>query len=230
MSTILPSRTLGDLASSIPGATRIFNNYRLDFCCGGSKTLEEAARKQGLEIEPILKALASLDVGANEGIDWREASSAELSQYIVRRFHERHREQLPELIRLSRRVERVHAGNASCPAGLADNLEAMQQELESHMMKEEQVLFPMLQRGMHAQAQAPISVMRFEHDHHGESLEAILALTHDITAPEDACNTWRALYAGLKEFKEDLMQHIHLENNVLFINSTDAAGVHNARV
>jgi regulator of cell morphogenesis and NO signaling len=77
----------------------------------------------------------------------------------------------------------------------------------------------MLQQGIGPQAAPPIQVLRLEHDQHGEALEKMLALTHHITPPADACNTWRALYRGLQEFKEDLMQHIHLENNVLFINA-----------
>jgi regulator of cell morphogenesis and NO signaling len=135
--------------------------------------------------------------------------------------------QLTELIRLSRRVEHVHAGRPGCPAGLADALEGLQQELESHMMKEEQVLFPMLARGMNGPAQAPISVLRFEHEQHGSALNHIQRLTNNITTPVNACNTWRALYGGLNAFKEDLMQHIHLENNVLFLNASNAAeGAH----
>ena len=151
--------------------------------------------------------------------DWRSEPCADLIEHILKRYHARHREQLPELIRLARRVEHVHGARPSCPNGLADLLNDLQQELESHMLKEEQVLFPMLQQGYGPQAAPPIQVMRFEHDQHGESLEKLLALTNNITPPADACNTWRALYRGLLEFRDDLMQHIHLENNVLFINA-----------
>ncbi|QVM98921.1 hemerythrin domain-containing protein [Pseudomonas sp. SORT22] len=143
----------------------------------------------------------------------------ELIAHILTRYHDRHREQLPELIRLARRVEQVHGGHAQCPNGLADHLQDMQQELEGHMLKEEQVLFPMLQRGMGRQAGAPIQVMRMEHDQHGEALERLSLLTNDISAPEGACNTWRTLYRGLAEFREDLLQHIHLENDVLFVKA-----------
>jgi len=105
--------------------------------------------------------------------------------------------------------------------GLAEHLWNMQQELESHMLKEEQILFPMLQRGMKLpQSQGPIAVMRFEHDQHGAALERMAELTNDITPPENACNTWRALYRGLEELRDDLMQHIHLENNILFANAS----------
>ena len=84
------------------------------------------------------------------------------------------------------------------------------------MLKEEQILFPLLQQGLGAQAGGPIAVMRFEHEQHAEALAQLAALTRDITPPDNACNTWRALYTGLQELRDDLMQHIHLENNVLF--------------
>lgn len=159
--------------------------------------------------------------------DWREASAGELVSYLVTRFHERHRVQLPELIRLARRIEHVHAGRELCPVGLADVLEGLQQELESHMLKEEQVLFPMLANGMGAKARGPITVMLFEHDQHNSALEAIDRITRQLTLPADACNTWQALYGQLDTFRKDLTRHIHLENNVLFLKASNAGeGAH----
>lgn len=227
MNKNLPDQTLGTLASAVPGATRVFHEFQLDFCCGGSTTLAEAVQQQGLDLDKIVTALAQLTADPAVGVDWRQTPPEELVAHIVARFHERHRVQLPELIRLARRVEHVHAGRPGCPSGLAEVLEGLQQELESHMMKEEQVLFPMLANGLNGPAQAPISVMRFEHDQHGNALNDIQRLTNNITTPLNACNTWRALYGGLNAFKEDLMQHIHLENNVLFLNASIAAkGAH----
>ena len=149
--------------------------------------------------------------------DWQEASAEELIQHILARYHQRHREQLPELIRLARRVEQVHGEHPHCPNGLADHLSDIQQALESHMAKEEQILFPMLLRGEHSMSRGPISVMRFEHEQHGQALEELYALTDRITAPLHACNTWQALYRGLDEFCRDLTRHIQLENEVLFV-------------
>ncbi len=215
----LHEQPIGQLACARPGATRIFHQPKLDFCCGGHVSLREAAAKRGVDLAALLKLLEPLQGGETQIRDWRSAPAAELIDYILRRYHERHREEIPELIRLARRVEHVHAARPDCPAGLADHLDAMFQELLSHMMKEEQVLFPMLLAGREAEAQSPISMMRYEHDQHGEALARLEALTDDITAPADACNTWRALYAGLAKLREDLMQHIHLENNILFINA-----------
>lgn len=159
--------------------------------------------------------------------DYARLPIAELIRHILTRYHERHRVQLPELIHLARKVERVHADHTDCPLGLADSLEDIQQSLESHMMKEEQVLFPMLINGVYAQAQGPISVMRFEHEQHGEALDEVQEITRNIQIPSDACGTWRRLYAELSEFCNDLMQHIQLENDVLFSKSTNAVeGAH----
>ena len=218
----LLEQPIGQLACALPGATRIFHQHKLDFCCGGHKSLREAAEKRGLNLDALLSELEPLQKLDSQNRDWRSASPAELIDYILRRFHEQHRQDVPELIRLARRVEQVHADRSDCPAGLADHLEIMFQELLSHMMKEEQVLFPMLLVGSNGEAQSPISLMRLEHDQHGDALARLESLTNDITAPADACNTWGALYAGLARLREDLMQHIHLENNVLFLNAERA--------
>src|SRR5690606_32950509 len=145
--------------------------------------------------------------------EWDKASPAALVEHILARYHAVHREQLPELIRLARKVEQVHGERSDCPHGLADHLSAMAQEQESHKRKEEDVLFPMFPRGQGALATAPITVMRMEHDEHGAALRRLEALTDGITPPRAACTTWRALYAGLQTFREDLMAHIHTENN-----------------
>lgn len=215
-------QTLGNLACDIPGATRVFHAYNLDFCCGGHKSLREAALRRGLEPEQVAAELEVLQAQSGAHQDWRDEPRERLIAHILSRYHARHREQFPELIRLASRVEQVHGARRDCPNGLAEHLRDMQQELESHMLKEEQILFPMLQEGYGRQASAPISVMRFEHDQHGVALERLLALTAQITPPEDACNTWRALYRGLDELRNDLMQHIHLENNVLFVSALNS--------
>lgn len=155
-----------------------------------------------------------------------QASDAELIDHILSRYHEVHREQLPELIRLARKVEQVHQTRADCPHGLGDHLHAMTQALESHMRKEEAVLFPMIGAGNGAMAAMPITVMRGEHDEHGTELQRLAELTNELTAPDDACRTWRALYDGLRAFRADLLAHIQLENDVLFERHAPLAVAH----
>ena len=143
-------------------------------------------------------------------------SVEDLIQLILERYHQVHRREMPELRALAQRVESVHANNPAVPKGLSDLLARMHGEMESHMQKEEQILFPMMRSGGNPMIVHPIGMMRHEHDSHGEELEALSELTGDLTLPADACNTWRALYAGLGKFRDDLTEHIHIENNILF--------------
>ncbi|WP_058912553.1 iron-sulfur cluster repair protein YtfE [Entomohabitans teleogrylli] len=206
---------VGELALSIPRASALFRKYNLDFCCGGRQTLLRAATRQNLDIAAIEAELATLAEQPPEH-DWRQAPLAAIIDHIIARYHDRHREQLPELILQAHKVERVHADKPSVPRGLEKYLTLLYQELSSHMMKEEQILFPMIKQGMGAQAGGPINVMESEHDEAGELLEVIKHITNNITPPPEACTTWKALYNGINEMTDDLMNHISLENNVLF--------------
>lgn len=208
-------KSLGQLASSIPGATAIFHKYHLDFCCNGKHSLREAAAARALDAESVVAELHSL-ASTSQGQNWDHLADVELIEYILTRYHDVHRQQLPELIRLAQRVELVHGGHTECPSGLTAHLEMMQQDLENHMRKEEQILFPMISRGMKGAAVQPVAMMRHEHHDHGQALARIGQITRGITLPEGACNTWRALYLGLTTLQTDLMDHIHLENNILF--------------
>ncbi|WP_118776582.1 iron-sulfur cluster repair protein YtfE [Haemophilus haemolyticus] len=209
---------LSELAVSIPGATKIFREYDLDFCCGGSVLLEVAAQQKNLNLAEIEKRLTDLQQSKaeNNDKDWTLASYAEMIDHIITRFHNRHREQLPELITLAEKVENVHGDRDDCPVGVAAQLEKIYAELSQHLMKEEQILFPMIKMGNYAMASMPIRVMEMEHDEAGQDVEVIKSLTNNCIPPADACFSWKALYSGINEFIDDLMHHIHLENNILF--------------
>ena len=211
--TDLSEQTLGNIAVHLPGATAVFRALKLDFCCNGNVSLRQAAQDKNLDLSQLVGQLTALE--HTEALP-EEISADALIDHILTRYHDVHRAQLPELIRMARRVETVHQANPNVPAGLADLLETIQQELLDHMAKEETILFPMLKSGDNAFVGQPIGMMRAEHISHGEALERINALTNDATPPPGACNTWRALYTGIAQFNEDLMNHIHLENNVLF--------------
>ncbi|MDR2012541.1 MAG: iron-sulfur cluster repair protein YtfE [Rhodanobacter sp.] len=213
----LLDQSLRRIACQVAGATAVFRDYQLDFCRNGNHPLREAAASAGVDAQAIVQRLHDLPtLHAVDECDWAQAAPHTLIAHILERFHAVHREQLPELIRLARRVEQVHAEREGCPHGLADRLCEMQQELESHLQKEEMILFPMIERGAGAMAGGPINVMRMEHDQHGQALQELARLTNDITLPHEACTTWRALYLGLRTFREDLLEHIQLENNILF--------------
>ncbi|MCM2347789.1 MAG: iron-sulfur cluster repair protein YtfE [Acidovorax soli] len=204
---------IGQIAVQLPGATAVFRRLKLDFCCGGQVPLATAAAEKSLDVNAVLAELAALQrPSALPGVEEPGA----LIDHILTRYHDVHRVQLPELIRMAHRVEAVHRANPDVPAGLGDLLEEIQQELLSHMQKEEAILFPMLKSGGNPFVGQPIGMMRAEHTDHGAALDQLNALTHDTTPPAGACNTWRALYAGIAQFGDDLVNHIHLENNVLF--------------
>ncbi|MCW3476358.1 iron-sulfur cluster repair protein YtfE [Limobrevibacterium gyesilva] len=207
-------RTLSDIAATLPGATEVFRRRKLDFCCGGRVPLGEAAIAKGLdvpELEAELGAIAALALPAPLPV-----ATADLIDLIVARYHAVHRRELPELIELARRVEVVHKAHPVAPHGLADLLERMAEELEDHMRKEEQILFPLMRRGGGPMVAQPIAAMLADHDDHGAHLRALETLTNDFAIPDEACATWRALYLGAHKFADDLVEHIHTENNVLF--------------
>lgn len=150
------------------------------------------------------------------GRDWKKASSADLVSYILDHFHALHREQLPALIQQARRVEIAHPEHPDCPTGLAEHLHALHQELESHMRKEEMTLFPLITQDQLRCADEAIHAIRVEHGEQVAAIRQIESLTEGLVLPTDRCATWSALYHGLHAFREDLLIHIHLENNVLF--------------
>ncbi len=207
--------TLADLVTTHPQAARIFHRHRLDFCCGGQRTLAEACERRGLDAGTLVAEIESLDEPA-KGVAANRLPPEEMVDFIVRRYHEPLREELPRLLELARKVERVHAEKASCPVGLARHLENMQEEVSSHLAKEEMILFPMIRSGRGHLAHMPVQVMIQEHRDHAENLQRVRELTGDLTLPAEACTSWRALYDGLLALELELMEHIHLENNVLF--------------
>lgn len=207
----LAAMPIGEIAAGLPGATAVFRAARLDYCCGGAATLAAAAQQGGVDLAELIDRLEALGAPAAQTPE----TAPELIEFILSRFHEVHRRELAELQKLARRVEQVHAAHPAVPRGLTALLETVAVDLDSHMMKEEQVLFPMMQAG-HPMVAGPMAMMEFEHGEHAETLRRLEALTGHMTAPDDACGSWRALYAGLRKFADDLREHIHTENNLLF--------------
>jgi regulator of cell morphogenesis and NO signaling len=165
---------------------------------------------------PTTQAAAGISTVALADLD-----TATLIATIVARYHRVHSQELPELIQMAERVETVHQGHAAVPAGLAALLKEMLGELTMHMQKEELILFPHMSSADAGNAgglafQHPIAKMMAEHEEHGACLERIRKLTNDFRVPDDGCGTWRALYAGVAKFADDLVAHVHTENTILF--------------
>jgi regulator of cell morphogenesis and NO signaling len=208
--------TLAELAVKQPAASRVFQRYRLDFCCHGNRPLREACDEYGLVPESVLAEIENEGRNRAESSRWEERPLSELITHIVNYYHRRLREELPALVAMASRVEQVHGEKAACPHDLARHLEFMHSAVLEHLFKEESVLFPMIAAGAGARAAAPVHMMEIEHEDHGESLQKIRRLTSNFTLPREACATWAALYRRLEEFEAELMEHIHLENNILF--------------
>lgn len=214
--TATPSSTLADIATTHPGAATVFHRHGLDFCCGGRRSLAEACGARGLDAAVVIDELAREAAVATTSTRWDLEPLPALVTFIVETYHRRLREALPDLVRMAKKVELRHADKAACPRGLADHLAAMHGSVLEHLAKEEQVLFPMILAGQGRLAVGPVHVMEVEHDEHARDLQMLRRLTGDMQPPEGACPTWRALYLGLQQFERELMEHIHLENNVLF--------------
>ncbi|MBI1219998.1 MAG: iron-sulfur cluster repair di-iron protein [Rhodobacteraceae bacterium] len=217
---LTPESNVGEIAARLPGAAALFRDAGISFCCGGDLSIAEASAKRGRSAAEIVAGLQALADGADRTAP---TETGALIGHIQSRYHNTHRRELDDLIPLARKVEAVHGDHPDAPQGLADLLAAMRDEMESHMTKEEQVLFPMMCNGGHPMIIHPIAMMRSEHDDHAGQLRALEHITHGFTLPEGACGSWRALYVGTRKFAEDLVAHMHLENDVLFPRFEPAA-------
>jgi regulator of cell morphogenesis and NO signaling len=229
--TIATDKTVREVVVENPVASRVFEKLGIDYCCGGSKSLEDACRSANLDLDQVLESLerASQEADATGNRDWNSESLGSLIDHIQRTHHKYTREEVTRLVALFRKVCRVHGENHPELFEVERVFLRLAEELNSHLMKEEIVLFPYVTRLEDAlirnepvsappfgSVQNPISMMEHEHDSAGDALRAIRQATHGYSAPADACFSYQTLYRVLAEFEADLHQHIHLENNVLF--------------
>ena len=208
--------TLGELVTTQPAAAKIFHQNGLDYCCGGKQSLKQACAVAGLDAQRVLDEIDTVAVEGRDDVRWDRRPLEELVTHIVRRYHDPLKTELPRLIDLARRVEQVHAERDDRPVGLAALLVQVREAVESHLAKEEQILFPLIVAGRGRMAHMPVQVIIQEHDDHGQNLARIREITSNFSLPQDACATWRELYRALEELERELMDHIHLENSILF--------------
>lgn len=224
-------KTVGEIAAANPAGVRVFEKYKIDYCCGGKVALADACRARGIAEEDVEADLEQAAAGRTpDERDWNSAELGALIDHILATHHLYLKSELPRLTFLLDKVLAAHGGNhADSLVPLNATFGALRAELEAHLMKEEMVLFPMI-RGLAAARQAgrpapaahcgsvnnPIRVMEHEHDNAGEAVAAMRRITGDYALPAGACNTYAALFHGLAELEADLHRHIHLENNILF--------------
>ncbi len=210
--------TVGKIATEYPLATRVFARHKIDYCCGGGVRLDEVCEKKGLNTETIIEDInKEIGISDTPEIQWDKAPLANLIDHILVTYHRPLDEELPRLEAMVRKVANVHgAKDPEMFSGILSVFLGLNNELVEHMMKEEQILFPMIKSGQGAMAQGPVSVMMHEHDSAGAALTRLRELTNNFRVPQNACNTWRALWHGLAALETALHEHIHLENNILF--------------
>lgn len=213
MSSALIDLTLADLASSLQGAADILARYNLDFSCNGHRRLGDEARLRGLDGAFIAAQIEQASARPASEPAWRYQAPGELIERILGHLHRRHLQLLPQLIDQACRIEHSYADWPECPHGLALQLWNLQQDLQQHLLQEKQLLPLLLSE---KPGSVPITAMRIEHQEYATALQGLARLSNDFNAPARACNTWIALYLGLWELRRDLMQHMHLENNLLF--------------
>ncbi|HUO83829.1 MAG TPA: iron-sulfur cluster repair di-iron protein [Thermoanaerobaculia bacterium] len=231
--TVDPATPVGQIAAAAPATTRIFERWKIDYCCGGGLALEKACERAGAPLDQVLVALEEV-LGVPGERNWSEAPLAELSAHIVETHHRYTREELELLSALSAKVEGVHGENHPEMREVARIVRQLHPELFQHMMKEEQILFPYVadlenavKTGQKAPlpffgtVENPIRMMIAEHDQAAEMLGQLRTATRNYDLPGDACNSYRALYHRLQELERDLHLHIHKENNIYFPRALD---------
>ncbi|MEJ1158958.1 hemerythrin domain-containing protein [Prosthecomicrobium sp. N25] len=205
---------LGELARLLPGSTTVLHRFGLRPETEGALTVSDAGRLHGVEPDELRSALEDLEVKVRNFDPVRSAGA--LVELIVARFHEPLRRDMPNLIMLADRVEKLHGDHERCPKGLTLVLSALWADLSEHMAVEERVIFPLIVARDARLAEAPLRRMREEHRIHLSQLEALAAITDSFTPPDDACRSWRKLYESLARFRVELEDHVRLEDDVLF--------------
>jgi len=237
-------KTVRELALEKPGAARVFEKLGIDYCCGGKQTLEQACHAASLPIDEVLDAL---EMGHRSGpaspkeSNWQAGPLGDLISHIKDTHHKYTREEIARLDPLFDKVCSVHGEHHPELFDLRATFQGLAQELTTHMMKEEMVLFPYIERMEESLVQKepilpppfgtvrnPVSMMEHEHDADGSALRALRASSNGYTAPPDACVSYQTLYRTLAEFEADLHQHIHLENNILFSRAIALENAHSA--
>ncbi len=230
--SVTTEKTVRELALEKPGAARVFEKLGIDYCCGGKQTLDQACRAASLSVDEVLDALEVAQPSGQASpkeSNWQTGPLADLIFHIKNTHHKYTREEIARLGPLFDKVCSVHGERHRELFELRATFQGLAQELTTHMMKEEMVLFPYMERMEESVIQKepilpapfgtvrnPVSMMEHEHDSAGAALRTLRASSNGYAAPSDACVSYQTLYKTLAEFEADLHQHIHLENNILF--------------
>jgi len=225
--TTIDNKTVADVVSENIKTAHVFKKYGIDFCCGGGITIDKACEKKNLDYSQLKEELLKVD-DAPKAYNYNSWKLDFLIDHILNIHHAYVEESIPLILQYSNRVAEVHGHHYTEVLKINTLFNEAANELASHMKKEENILFPYIKSLLQTEIAKeplnspsfgsinnPITMMEMEHEAVGDIFKEIARLTNNYTPPEDACNTFRALYAKLDEFEQDLHQHIHLENNIL---------------
>lgn len=229
MSGAIDTRTsLGRLAAAQPARIHLFERLRLDYCCGGARSLEEACRDRGLDPDTVRALIEATERDGEGGrddpaeeVDLSQASVGELCDHVVAVHHRRLREELPRIAELTAKVARAHGDGRPELELLERAFAVLRAELEPHLVEEERQLFPAC-AALEREGTAPAGFLaavdrhRAEHEDVGRKLAALRALADGYDEAGALCSTHRAMLGGLRDFEADLHRHVHEENNLLF--------------
>ena len=233
MNESISSLSLAQIVNSNHQAASVFEKYHLDFCCKGKRSLEQACSEQQLSISKVTEDLENIFTkDNNSSVDFEKMNLTQLADYIVQTHHAYVKNEMPQIHAYLQKVSSKHGERHPELYKIFQTFNAVKEEMEGHMKKEELILFPRIKELQKlannenanlqlkiTYLQSPITVMEQEHDHAGSLLNDIRILSNDYTPPQDACTTYRLSFAALKAFEMDLHQHVHLENNLLFPKS-----------
>lgn len=224
------TQTVREIAQTQPSSIRVFEQFGIEYCCGGRKPLTEACAEKDVDIETVIAALEAACCNENAPVkDWSKESLASLIEHIVATHHAYCKRELPRLSGLAAKVVSAHGGTNPALPVIRAKLAQLAEELTSHLAEEEVVVFPMivkLERKRTSEWAGPVesrtsvgnplALLIQEHENAGVLLAEMRGLSHDFIAPENACTSYRAFFDGLRDFERDLHRHVHLENNILF--------------
>ncbi|HRH44176.1 MAG TPA: iron-sulfur cluster repair di-iron protein [Pyrinomonadaceae bacterium] len=227
----LTTKTVREIALELPVTTRIFEEFKIDYCCGGRKPFLEACRVAGANPEFVQQKISDIvENTESTEFEWlKESTLTELIKYIVEKHHTFTRDEIQNLTPLMAKVANRHGENHFELFELERVFNELCNDLSEHLLKEERILFPYVEQlersvlnasttpfSCFGTVQNPVKMMMLEHDTAGDFLQKMRELTNDYVLPEGACLSYTALLDRLQGFEKDLHQHIHLENNLLF--------------
>jgi regulator of cell morphogenesis and NO signaling len=220
-------QSVGEIVALMPKAAEVFKHHRIDFCCGGNRPLKDVLAEKHLDEDEILEKLdeayAKSKREKGQARDFADMSPVQLSEYVTDIHHTYLKRVLPELDELLTTILRVHGMKHRVLFRVHKLFAALKADLEQHLLKEEEILFPLIGKyqtepsaDIHAEIRDVAGETEEEHVAAGNILKELREITEDYEVPTDGCNTYKVTFEMLEELEADLFQHIHLENNILF--------------